>query len=76
MSYNGYRNRQTWNVVLWLMNDEGLYHECVRLARRGVTGVTAMQFVRDIFPKGVTPDGDSLEGVHWPEVARAIRDAG
>jgi hypothetical protein len=25
MSYNGYRNWETWNLALWFLNDEALY---------------------------------------------------
>lgn len=32
--YNGWSNRATWNVNLWLANDEGIYREVNRLQRR------------------------------------------
>ena len=53
--YNGWENYETWNVALWIQNDEGLYH----LARECddyedfVDALEACTFNRKSTPDGV-----------------------
>lgn len=75
--YNGWFNRATWNVALWLGNDEGLY-DAARLLARGIkgriTGRQAEEICRELFPSGKTPDGDSLIDCYWPEIAQDLAE--
>ena len=75
-TYNGWANRATWNVVLWLGNDKGLYN-MVRAFKRSkagrLNGADAESFVRGLWPDGKTPDGDNLDAVRWGAVAADIR---
>lgn len=33
-TYNGWKNRETWNIALWIGNDEPLYRAAVDFMRR------------------------------------------
>jgi len=55
-TYNGWANYETWNVSLWIQNDEGLYNRARRYD-------SFSEFVSS-FPYGYeTPDGVSFDSM-------------
>jgi len=52
-SYNGWSNYETWNVALWIQNDEGLYH----IAKECGSWDCFQEVMIDDFGKTATPDG-------------------
>ena len=59
--YSGWTNYETWNVALWIGNDEGLYHEALLCKDYDDFAERMRQFGEDIGDKtGIsreTPDG-------------------
>lgn len=52
-SYNGWTNYETWNVALWIQNDEGLYHLAQEWVEHGYKSLSHM--LMEFSP--TTPDG-------------------
>ena len=59
-TYNGWTNYETWNVALWINNDEGLYH----LAQ----AAGDYQTFKDALEGCITDDTyQTLDGVKWDD---------
>lgn len=74
-TYNGWTNHETWNVALWLNNDEALYN-AYRQQSGTFTPETAETFVRGLLPGG-TPDFNDVsdyDQVNWAEIAEAMNE--
>lgn len=72
-SYNGYSNWETWNVNLWLNNDETYY----RVLKTCSSSADIKTYVLDVFElTGSFGDIDSikeLDMVDWIEIWNANR---
>ena len=78
MTYNGWTNYETWNVNLWLANDEPMYRETLR---RVQAGRTVRAYVEEIIAEhgrfgdlGRDPEmtlAEELAIVDWDEIEAA-----
>ena len=72
MSYNGYANYSTWNVCLWIQNDESLYDEARYLARRNRTYQDLVSYLYECgsteTPDGVKWDDTEIDGIEVNEM--------
>lgn len=87
MAYNGWTNYETWNVKLWMDNDEGSSRYWDRMAREDAGSHTkedATHYLtkeieshhREFMPEvtGVYADllGSALDKVNWYEIAEGM----
>ena len=73
-TYEGWANRATWNVYLWLNNDEPSYRHLQEFLKSNKTRITpkiACGYCTDIF-RSMTPDRCKLSEVVWVEIAAAM----
>ncbi len=71
--YNGWPNYETWNVNLWVFNDEYAYTRYRYHTIKGIEwdSLSVEQFVLSLWPYG-TPDFDSntqYDKVKWNHLA-------
>lgn len=84
-TYNGWKNRETWAVNLWIMNDEPTYNEAVALdldVPEAVAQSRARDFVEEVIwgdeaPASLATDliGGVLPGVDWAAIVESIRES-
>jgi len=87
-NYNGWANRNTWTVALWLMNDYNTYEQMRGWFKNGAgetvnaIPVTAEHFIKVAFPRG---NDDQRAGkttgakwvetpVNWQEIADMMNE--
>ena len=78
--YNGWSNYETWNVKLWLDNEQGSYDECRDMARRARSVNALADQLKDMIHEAAPDLGASmfsdllnaaLGEVDWDEIAEA-----
>jgi hypothetical protein len=71
MAYNGWKNYQTWNVALWIGNDESLYNSA-RGYKNYLKWVEDMGLRREKTPDGVLWDSAKLSYAELNSMMREL----
>ena len=75
--YNGWKNYETWNVNLWLMNDEIAYRRMLsRVSRfdKPLSAGDARHIAEHALMSHKTPDGVRLDdpSIDWQEIVASM----
>lgn len=78
--YNGYKNYETWNVCLWISNDEGLYNisrECANYeefkdALREIGGIGGVETPDNVAWNDSAIDVDEVNSACFAEDAEDV----
>jgi hypothetical protein len=73
--YNGWSNWETWNVALWLGNDEYHYHATRHFWRAEQFEEYVRDFVADMGGFGDL-EPDDIDSVDWEELAQSYSEEG
>ena len=60
-TYNGWKNYETWNVALWIQNDEGFYAMAKGAKNYTWMLVDLVNSYQDFTPDGVDFEDDCLD---------------
>ena len=77
-NYQGYANYQTWNVALWIANDEGAYNFWQEQKDADNLPQLLQNWVEEMAPElpaSMFSDilGHALGSVDWHEVAESVK---
>lgn len=85
--YNGFSNYETWNIILWISNDEGIYNNIVDALRatlnlcdgdwENVSHTDVRQMVIEAFGMSIrTPDGVVFHDsrIAWDEISDSLAE--
>lgn len=68
--YNGWKNRDTWLVVLWLDNEELAYESMRQIKER--TYQDTFNLINDLLKRNLIKDKIELKNVNWSEVIKNV----
>ena len=71
--YQGSANYDTWNVSLWLWNDEAFYKDCRILVNTRKPSAKLRQYVKDLIRDNLITDKITMKNVQFLEIVKDFR---